>query len=381
MGNVVNRLSNLILLVLIAGSYWLWATGLNNPYTVFVYENSAYICLFTAIFLLTLRFKQLTKVDISIILVAIGSLIIFFITTDSPDLTVPLLIPTIFLLLICFKKTRFDSIDYLLLLGISIASLIAILFRMCLRVSAGKPFWINTNTLGTAILFSAITIIILLKSFKIGVLKHLLIVLVYAVSLIAIWRLTSETAFILLIFFGVLDNFFPKKIIQSSKMNIMSFIFPLLFISIPLLTYFVAQSDVINIFSGREEIWFNFFQDWLSSPKKMLVGSEPFYTVLSGKTLGAHNSFVFVLSAYGLLGYLLLFGFIGGFIATFWKPKAFHSKRDISFLIGFLCVCIHSTMEQTLTSFFWLPIAYLFLGLTTSDQQPKEKQTRSAANT
>ncbi|MBP1045306.1 EpaQ family protein [Enterococcus sp. BWM-S5] len=380
MGNVTNRVSNFILLILVAGSYWLWAAGITGPYTKFVFENAIYICLAAAIFLLAIRYKQLTKSDLGIILLSFFSFLFYFFTTASPIPWIPLILPTLLLLILCFKKTLFDNFDYLMLLGISIVSMVSILYRICIVQSLGQSYWINTNTLGTALLFSTITAVILLKSFKIGFVKYVLIALVYVANFIGIWIVTSETALIVLTLFCIIDTLIPKKLIQSIKINIFSIALSLLFIIVPFIMHYIATTNTLRIFSGREQLWGEFFKDWLSTPKNILIGKEPFYSSILGKNLGIHNSFLYVLATYGLLGYALLFGSIIGYVLVFWRSKISRSKKDISFLLAFLCICIHATMEQTLTSASWFPLVYLFLGLTISDQKPTEKQTRSSRN-
>lgn len=382
MDKFINRLSNMILLALVAGSYWLWVVGLQNPYVQFVNDHSAYICLFTTIFLLLIRFNQLTKSDIGIILMAFVLFIIYFFSTASPNASTPLVLPTIILLLLCYRKTVFDSFDYLLLLGISIISLAAVLFRLYRITKAGDPFWINSNTLGMTILFSTITIVILLKSFNIGLLKDILIVLLYIASLIAIWVLSSDTTFILLILFGILDTFIPKKWFQASKSNFFSMMFTLLVVVTPFITYLIAYSKKIDLFSGREKIWNEFFNGWLNDPKAILLGKEPFYASTIGKgELGIHNGYLSVLANFGLIGYFLFFGFLLYLLYKAWSPKLFHSKREISFLIGFFCICIHAMMEQSLVASSWFPIIYMFIGVTISEQKPlAERKTRRSSN-
>ncbi|MGL4697045.1 EpaQ family protein [Enterococcus larvae] len=380
MGNVTNRISNLVLLILMAGSYWLFTIGLQTPYTQVVYENATYICLAAVVFLLILRYKQLTKADIGIIILSVLSFLFFFVTTTSSVPWTSLILPTAMLLMLCFKKTLFDNIDFLILLGISVVAMVAILYRMSINQSSDNLYWINTNTLGMSLLFSTITTVILLRSLNIGILKYILIVLVYAANFIGIWILSSETSLILLAFFCIIDNLIPKKLIQSIKINIFALVLALIFVAVPFVAYLIAHVDLPRFFSGREELWEDFFTYWLSTPRNILIGKEPYLSTIFGRKLGVHNSYLYILATYGLLGYGLFFGSMLGHVLVSWKSKIFHSKRDISFLLAFLCVCIHAIMEQTLTSAYWFPIVYMFLGLTISDQKPTEKQTRSSRN-
>ncbi|MHC5216323.1 EpaQ family protein [Enterococcus sp. LJL128] len=374
MGKIVTKFSNLILLILLAGSYWMWIMGIVNEKVLFVYSNAAYICLAGLLLILVINFKEMTKPDWLLLALAIIVFLFYLLVSVLFNIdNQPLVIPIICLFLLGFKKIIFDAIDFTLLIGISFVSLVVILYKVYVTVSTGIPNWINSNTIGAAITFSTITIVIFLKSLNIGKMKYFLQIPIYASSLLAIWALRSDTSFLVLGIFGLLDNFFSKKFIQTLKINVFAGIFAFLSLIAPMFFYLIAQSKSTILFSGREAIWNEFFRDWLSKPRHILIGMETFKSTNYVRPQAVHNGFLFILGNYGLLGYLLLFGLFTLIIYKFWNPRILHSKRDISFLLAFFCVFIHSTMEQTFTSYQWMPIVYLFIGLTISDRQTTEK--------
>lgn len=87
---------------------------------------------------------------------------------------------------------------------------------------------------------------------------------------------------------------------------------------------------------------------------------EPF--VASWKPLGTHNAFLFTLSNFGVIGYLILFGF-SQYDFIDWFPQKTLDRLQVSLLLGFLLIWIHSFMEDILLAPHWMPIVYSFLGL------------------
>jgi len=99
----------------------------------------------------------------------------------------------------------------------------------------------------------------------------------------------------------MVDNLLPKRFLQRSKVWLFGFVGVAALG--PLLFYLCAESDTVDLFTGRERIWHEFFAKWLSDPQHIKVGMEPF--VASWKPLGTHNAFLFTLSNFGVIGYLI----------------------------------------------------------------------------
>lgn len=162
-----------------------------------------------------------------------------------------------------------------------------------------------------------------------------------------------------LVLFILLDNLIPKKFLKNNIVLIACF--ALMFVLGPFVFYWFAKSDAMNLFTGREAIWAEFFEKWFSNSRNMLIGMEPF--TASWKSLGTHNSFIYVLGNYGVIGYSLLFGtFLYLFSANFIN-KTKLSPLQVSLFIGFLAICVQGTMEDTLLANYWMPIVYAFVGI------------------
>lgn len=63
MDKILNRISNLILLVTIAASYLMWVVGIGTKTTSFIYVNSVYLLAAAIMLVLLLKVKELTKSD------------------------------------------------------------------------------------------------------------------------------------------------------------------------------------------------------------------------------------------------------------------------------------------------------------------------------
>ena len=78
--------------------------------------------------------------------------------------------------------------------------------------------------------------------------------------------------------------------------------------------------------------------------------------------LGNHNSYNSILNIYGLIGFgiaaLLLILFIGRLTL-----KADLSNGQMTFIWAFFAVMMQSFMEDTLTSYPWVPIIYILLAM------------------
>lgn len=373
MEKLLNRISNLILLITIAGSYLMWVVGIGTKTTSFIYENSVYLLVAAIALILLLKMKELTKSDWILIFLACG-IFIFYTATSSirhSNRFINITIPLIILFLLCFKKTKFVKLDIGLLGGITGTALGVTLYRVYTELPKLVPadaiwknsnkleaIWINTNTIGMTILLSVIMLTILVKSFNSGYFK-LLVVPIYIAGLMGIWVCQSKASLGALVLFIIIDNVVPKKILQNNYV-LLSF-FTLMFIFGPVVFYGFAKSDAYNFFTGRERIWAEFFEQWLAGVQNMLIGMEPF--TASWKSLGTHNSYIYVLGNYGILGYILIFGVLLYFLSSNILKKTALTFFQISLFLGFLAICVQSTMEETLLANQWIPIIYSFVGM------------------
>ncbi|MBO0467781.1 EpaQ family protein [Enterococcus plantarum] len=384
MDKILNRVSNLVLLVTIAASYLMWVVGIGTKTTSFIYENSVYLLAAAIVFVLLLKVKELTKNDWILILLA-GAIFIFYTVTSSirhSNRFINVSIPLIILFLLCFKKARFTKQDFGLLGGITGISLGVTLYRIYTELPKLVPadaiwknsnkleaIWINTNTIGMTLLLSVIMLTSLIKSFNVGYFK-LLVIPIYASGLMAIWVCQSKASLGALVLFILIDNVIPKKLLQNNYVLLSCF--SLMFSLGPIVFYAFSKSDTLNLFTGRERIWAEFFEKWFSSSQNMLIGMEPF--TASWKSLGTHNSYIYVLGNYGIIGYILIFGVLLYLLSSNIRKKRNLSLFQVSLFLGFLAICVQSTMEETLLANYWIPIVYAFVGiaLQKSEESPLE---------
>ncbi|MBO0473557.1 hypothetical protein IGL98_002642 [Enterococcus sp. DIV0840] len=383
MDKILNRVSNLVLLVTVAASYLMWVVGIGTKTTSFIYENSVYLLAVAIALVLLLKVKELSKNDWILILLA-GGIFIFYTVTSSirhSNRFINASIPLIILFLLCFKKTKFTKLDFGLLGGITGISLGVTLYRIYTELPKLVPadaiwknsnkleaIWINTNTIGMTVLLSVVMLTILIKSFKIGYFK-LLVIPIYIGGLMAIWVCQSKASLGALVLFIIIDNVVPKKILQNNYVLLSCF--SLMFILGPIVFYAFSKSDTLNLFTGRERIWTEFFEKWFSSSQNMLIGMEPF--TASWKSLGTHNSFIYVLGNYGIIGYIFIFGVLLYLLSSNIRKKTPLSFFQVSLFLGFLAICVQSTMEETLLAIYWIPIVYSFVGIAL---QKKEEISR-----
>ncbi|WP_430597496.1 EpaQ family protein [Enterococcus sp. AZ177] len=384
MDKILNRVSNLVLLVTIAASYLMWVVGIGTKTTSFIYENSVYLLAAAIVFVLLLKVKELTKNDWILIFLA-GAIFIFYTVTSSirhSNRFINVSIPLIILFLLCFKKARFTKQDFGLLGGITGISLGVTLYRIYTELPKLVPadaiwknsnkleaIWINTNTIGMTLLLSVIMLTSLIKSFNVGYFK-LLVIPIYASGLMAIWVCQSKASLGALVLFILIDNVIPKKLLQNNYVLLSCF--SLMFSLGPIVFYAFSKSDTLNLFTGRERIWAEFFEKWFSSSQNMLIGMEPF--TASWKSLGTHNSYIYVLGNYGIIGYILIFGVLLYLLSSNIRKKRNLSLFQVSLFLGFLAICVQSTMEETLLANYWIPIVYAFVGiaLQKSEESPLE---------
>ena len=351
MGKVLNRIGRLILLVTMIGSYTMWVVGIDAPVTKYMYANSSILLLIAVILVLLLNCTKLKFIDWLTVALALATWLLFHFTESIRHSTMQTdtMIPLIILLVLCFKVCVFDRLDQTLLLIVSLVALSATLYRMSVELPQLIPadeifkesnklesIWINTNTIGATLMFSTMMASSLIKAYRNKVF-NLLLLPVYIGGVLGTWVSQSKTSFAILVGFILVDNLLPKRFLQRSKVWLFGFVGVAALG--PLLFYLCAESDTVDLFTGRERIWHEFFAKWLSDPQHI------------------------TLSNFGVIGYLILFGFLVSMILLIGFRKKTLDRLQVSLLLGFLLIWIHSFMEDILLAPHWMPIVYSFLGL------------------
>lgn len=230
--------------------------------------------------------------------------------------------------------------------------------------------YINSNTVGMLLMYTAIYIKIFLKKLNAKSYKFL-VMFIYIISLWSIINVQSRGALISLIAFIVLDNLTPKKIWKYRKNTLFVFvtiiflgtIFPFLYINMYLsgkdfLIPFVKKS----LYTGRESIWVNFINLMGKKPISWLFGLGSRVNLWDYGSLNLHNNYLAIIANFGIIGYILYYYFIILQINNIYKYKHI-TNVSISSIIGFLCVLIIGYVEVSTLWHMMFFLNFMFLGL------------------
>ncbi|GCF93931.1 hypothetical protein NRIC_18220 [Enterococcus florum] len=374
MENMANRLQRMLLMLPIIGSYMIWLFGIENSFTLFLLGNTGTILFILLIALVVLNFKRIQVADWILVGLAIFSIVFFTINQDlrnSASIEGNLIVSVFLLLLVGYRLYPLDEIDRLIILGIVSFFLCAISVRLFVEIpkvltweqilqnsNSLSTLWLNVNAIGGGILFATMTSTIILKSLENGV-ANVFVVLFYLLGLAGAWICQSRTSLIVLLGFIIVDNLFVKKFFERNQKWIMSFI--LFFCLAPFLIYYLAVNTSVDLFTGRENIWKYIFEKWLSDPVYIQLGMGDY--LYSAKNLGPHNGFLYLLSHYGIIGYVFVFVPLSIQIIKFVNTPYYLTKLQVSSLFGLFMVLIYSMMEESLFIGAWVPIMTIFLWL------------------
>ena len=104
-------------------------------------------------------------------------------------------------------------------------------------------------------MFSTMMASSLIKAYRNKVF-NLLLLPVYIGGVLGTWVSQSKTSFAILVGFILVDNLLPKRFLQRSKVWLFGFVGVVALG--PLLFYLCAESDTVDLFTGRERIWHEF---------------------------------------------------------------------------------------------------------------------------
>ncbi|MGM0215605.1 EpaQ family protein [Enterococcus sp. AZ109] len=383
MEKLSNRLQHILLILPTIVSFSFWYLGIDNDKTLNIFNHMAVYQYVIFSIIILLNVKKLMVSDWIMVIIAIFSSCFFVFTGSTRNVDsfeINIVISVILFLLISYKVRPLDKVDRLIFCGAIMIILFLTLYKLSVELPKVLTFeefiensnklakiWINVNTIGASILFSTMLSAILLKSFEKRYL-NVLIIIIYILGFIGTWACQSRTSSIVLLVFLVLDNCLSKAFFQENRLWVA--FYPLFFIVIPFIVYFLAESSSVDIFTGRENIWKNFFAQWLGDSSQVKIGMGPF--TFSEKHLGTHNSFLYALSTFGITGYLLLFGTISYGISQLVRTEYYLTKLQVSSLFAFFAILVYSMMEDSLVIAPWIPVIFAFLGLAFSDFEPAE---------
>ena len=384
MEKISNRIGQWLLLISIAASFSIWFFGTKTYLTGIFYFQANQILFGTLAVILIFNFKKFMHEDWGIFSYSILLGVYSFVTsgekyTDTPELN--LVLPSIILIILCYKVCRFNKTELMALSGL----LILIITSMSIKTIIGlsktitldrilafdnslRELWINVNTIGAALTFGIMLLTILMKNSK-NVFVRYSSIIFYLIGLVLTWACQSKTSLMILILFIILDNLIPKFVFQRFK--IWLGLIPMVFISMPFITHFFADSVKYDLFTGREDIWKRFFEIWLTKDQFIHTGLGVYVDPI--KQLSIHDSYLFALSNYGVIGYVLLFGFLTFLIILIGLNHGKDlSKKQVSCMLAFFVITIYASMEDTLLVPSWMPLIYIFIGLALSERSDNQ---------
>lgn len=367
-----NKMSAALLLMLTSILFFVWTAGLSVPAASFLYDNSPKLIAMSILILLGLNIYKARGADFFYLGAAVVIFLFFsfFREIRNESLSGDLLLPLVIIFVLVVKWIEFTGWDramYLLVFYLFLGITVYRVFTE-IQVPEGQSIWlpgnslsdiwINTNTIGGSLLTLALLISGFASSFEKWYVRMLALPAVVA-ALLGIWVCQSRGALVALIVFAVLDILpkFSMKIIRAPFIAYTATII----LALPL-SYLAGSSEKVNLFTGREDIWNHFYQTLSEKTEQIWLGMQPFVFHRGHQVLGNHNSYNSILNLYGLVGFglvvLLLLGYIGKLTL-----RADLSNGQMTFLWAFFAILMQSFMEDTLTSYPWLPLIYLLLAM------------------
>lgn len=348
-----------------------------------IYEKLAFFGNFIGLIIILYLYNQISKKD----LLNIGFFLIFAFYTLTTlfindggigSVITPLLG---FLTLIVFKNIPLSNNNFKIIL------VALIILNLFLVINSNDYFeksfanlgqYINSNTIGMVLFYTAIYIKILLKMYKFK--YHTFITLVfYILSIYALLNTQSRGAIMALLLFIILDTFVPKRFWKSRLRLLLVFvvviisgtIFPYIYTllyknNIELTLPFTAKS----LYTGREDIWNNFFITMSLDLKNWFLGLGSKVELWENKDLNLHNNYLAILTNFGIIGFALYYGFIIKELKSFWKNINLKDYQ-ISSLIGFLCILLYGFIEVTTLWYIMFFFNFLFFGIIKNDLKEK----------
>lgn len=368
------RVSNLLMIGTIFGSFMFWLLGVNHILTQNFYPHFYRFYLGVVVIVLVLNVRKLKAMDWLLLGMSV-CIPLFLYFGGNPAANVPRDFYFIFFeiisLTICYRVCSFDKYDKWMMAAV-IGGMLSLIFYRLIKflVASGKinmffttdnslkEIWVNVNAIGAGILFGIVALTVLVKETSLEF-RWLVNLVLYGVGLFGTWACQSRTSFIVLVAFIILDNFLPKVLLKKYWYWLL--IFPIVFIGAPYVFKYFADSADMNIFTGREDIWKGFFQTWSKSRDAMVFGQAPYIDQV--KNLGIHNSFLSILANFGIVGYIALYGMLTVQVFRTIPRSQKLTKTQVSWLLAFLLTIIYGSMEESMVDVHWVPITYLYLGM------------------
>lgn len=239
--------------------------------------------------------------------------------------------------------------------------------------------YINSNTIGMVLMYTAIYSSIFLRRLKIKNAK-LYIIIIYGLSIFGILNVQSRGSLLTLSSFIILDTFVSNKLWRNRRFVKLFYVILLgLGLSIPYIYTRMynagLQFDIPftgkTLYTGREIIWNNFYHELSNNSMALIFGLGSNAELWSGRTLNLHNNYLGVIANFGVIGFVLYYVFWFSQIYSLFKKNQIESYQ-ISLLVGFFSILVNGFFEISTLWHVMFFFNFMFLGLAMCENNFKQ---------
>lgn len=228
---------------------------------------------------------------------------------------------------------------------------------------------INPNTMGMYVMFS-IAIVIAFLDFKIQK-NRIILFVIFLLSLVSLINYESRGCLfstILLVCLLISYKKVNRRLLFGIIIMILIIgtIFPIIYVNLyrsgKTLTFLNK-----SLYTGREIIWDGMFFDFEKNANSWIIGLG---SHIGGGDLNIHNNYFAVIVNFGLIGYVLYYGFILSRL----KLAIFNSNDDENVKYALIFVVTILVLGFTEVTSLWslmYPFSYLFLSLSSNSCKKK----------
>ncbi|MGQ7318906.1 O-antigen ligase family protein [Streptococcus suis] len=283
------------------------------------------------------------------------------------------------LLIILLSRSSFSkNMIKLLVITLLIVNMILVYNSPGYYVKAlyDKSSYLNSNTVGMVIMYTAIYLKIFIKKLRIKN-SSIITTLLLVFSMWGIINTESRGSLLTLIAFILLDIIVPKKFWLNKKRTIfititiigLGVLIPFIFVHLYHSGFkFILPFTSKSLYTGREVIWGNFYSYMDSSVISWMFGLGSQITLWDAGSISLHNNYLAVISNFGIIGFTMYYGYLISLISSLYNKKRL-TNYQISLLIGFICVLLNGFVEITTLWHIMFYFNFMFLGFAINEME------------
>lgn len=340
-----------------------------------IYNNLFFYINLMSIFIIILIQDKFYKKDIETIIFLLFFLAYGFFSLFITNGGVGSVISAFYSMLVYFSIKKIHIRDK----SIKIIMIFMIVLNVFLFISSpgyyikwyfNREKYINSNTIGMVIMYTAVYSNVFLKKVKIKNSK-LYSTFIYIISILGILNVQSRGSLLTLVSFLIFDILIPKRLWKKKCFSEFAYITILLVgLIIPYLytqlynsgLHFNIPFTQKSLYTGREIIWSNFYHEMDNNILAIFFGLGSNADLWSGNALNLHNNYLGIIANFGVIGFILYYGFWFVQIQSLFKKQKMQNY-EVSLLMVFFSVLVSGFFEiSTLwhTMFFF---NFMSLGL------------------